>query len=67
MATQDSSSVKNGAPEHIEKTTIGDILVDEKKVFEGDRFGAVAKCDPAEIALVRKLDWYILVSVLEVG
>lgn len=26
-----------------------------------DKFGASAKTDPREIALVRKLDWYIMV------
>jgi hypothetical protein len=28
-----------------------------------DKFGAHAKTDPREIALVKKLDWYIMVSV----
>jgi hypothetical protein len=27
-----------------------------------DKFGAHAKTDPREIRLVRKLDWYIMVS-----
>jgi hypothetical protein len=27
-----------------------------------DKFGAHAKTDPGEIKLVRKLDWYIMVS-----
>jgi hypothetical protein len=27
-----------------------------------DRFGARAKTDPVEIALVKKLDWYMMVS-----
>ena len=32
-----------------------------------DHFGAHTKTDPKEIALVRKLDIYMLVSLLEIG
>jgi hypothetical protein len=37
-----------------------ELLVDEKNQIEGDYSGATAKTDPAEIALVRKLDRRIL-------
>lgn len=37
-------------------------LQHEAQVNENlDKFGASAKTDPREIALVRKLDWYIMV------
>lgn len=32
------------------------------KIEKVDEFGAHTKTDPKEIALVRKLDWYILVG-----
>lgn len=34
------------------------------KVEKVDEFGAHTKTDPKEIALVRKLDWFMLVSLL---
>lgn len=42
-----------------------DVLADEKASRHmGDYSGAVAKTDPAEIKLVRKLDLWIMVSAL---
>ena len=35
-------------------------LEDQKPTGTEDYSGAVAKTDPAEITLVRKLDWFIL-------
>ncbi|KAK7755721.1 hypothetical protein SLS62_002333 [Diatrype stigma] len=32
----------------------------KKHVQQPDRFGSFAKTDPKEIALVKKLDWYML-------
>lgn len=32
---------------------------------EFDKFGAAAKTDPAEIALVKKIDLYMMVSVVD--
>ena len=42
-----------------------DVIADEKASRRmGDYSGAVAKTDPAEIKLVRKLDLWIMVSTL---
>ena len=38
------------------------LSADDKRAVLGDYSGAVAKTDPAEIKLVRKLDWWIMVS-----
>lgn len=47
--------VEEGATEHVENQ-------DGEKVEERhDRFGSVTKTDPKEIALVRKLDLYLMV------
>lgn len=41
--------------------------VDDKRAVLGDYSGAVAKTDPAEIKLVRKLDWWIMVGLCTSG
>lgn len=47
--------VEDGATEHVENKD------GEKSTGRHDRFGSVAKTDPKEIALVRKLDLYLMV------
>lgn len=47
--------VEEGATEHVENQDGG------KNTERHDRFGSVAKTDPKEIALVRKLDLYLMV------
>lgn len=47
--------VEDGATEHVENQD------GEKSTERHDRFGSVAKTDPKEIALVRKLDLYLMV------
>jgi hypothetical protein len=51
-----------GVVEHIDNKPEA-LIVDPEKapVVEFDRFGAHAKTDPKEIALVRKLDMFIMV------
>lgn len=46
--------------EHVE-TTDNELV--KPKMEKVDEFGAHSKTDPREIALVKKIDWYILVSV----
>ena len=52
----------NPATDHVEKTKGNDVF-DEKQLVQGrDYAGAVAKTDPREIKLVRKLDMRIMVG-----
>lgn len=44
-------------------TTDDPALMKQPVIEKVDEFGAHTKTDPKEIALVRKIDWYILVSV----
>lgn len=50
-----SEKVEEGAIEHVENQD------NEKNAEIHDRFGSVAKTDPKEIALVRKIDLYLMV------
>lgn len=61
-----ASDEKNmGVVEHIDDKFEPSIIDPEKPTVVGfDRFGAHAKTDPVEIALVRKLDLFIMVSFL---
>lgn len=54
--------LKSGAAHHIENASVDDELV--QKLGTIDRFGAHVKTDPKEIALVKKLDLYILASLI---
>lgn len=53
--TTSIDKVEEGATEHVENQD------GEKNTERHDRFGSVAKTDPKEIALVRKLDLYLMV------
>lgn len=56
----DQQHTEKAGANHIEGGLKG---VENGGVFDAkDQFGAHRKVDPAEIALVRKLDWYIMVS-----
>jgi hypothetical protein len=47
---------------HLEKTSFADDIIKPAATLENaDHTGAVAKTDPAEIALVRKIDWRLMV------
>lgn len=60
-AVTPSKDTVDPATDHIEKTKGNDVL-DEKELVQGrDYAGAVAKTDPREIKLVRKLDMRIMV------
>jgi hypothetical protein len=66
MATQGVEDGKeviaNKRAEHVE--SVYDPAMEKAQNGEVlDEFGAHAKTDPKEIALVKKLDWYILVRV----
>lgn len=51
-------------PDQIDRGDAGSQLVNEKEAASAvDHTGSHRKTDPAEIALVRKLDWRIMVSV----
>lgn len=51
---------KSGAAHHIENASIDDQAIE--KLGTVDKFGAHVKTDPREIALVKKLDLYMLAS-----
>lgn len=54
-----------GVVEHVDNKFEPSVIDPEKPTIVGfDRFGAHAKTDPVEIALVRKLDLFIMVSSL---
>lgn len=66
---QERTNEKNTATtEHIDESIEPDlagVMLAEKVAAENeqhlDKFGAWAKSNPLEIALVRKLDWYMMV------
>jgi hypothetical protein len=62
---RDDDVARNDHIERAETTATNDDAVFSKfpKMEKVDEFGAHAKTDPREIALVKKLDRYILVSV----
>lgn len=64
-AKRDDDVARNDHIERAETTATNDDAVFSKfpKMDKVDQFGAHAKTDPREIALVKKLDRYILVSV----
>ena len=64
-AKRDDDLARNDHIERAETTATNDDAVFSKfpKMDKVDEFGAHAKTDPREIALVKKLDRYILVSV----
>lgn len=64
-AKRDDDVARDDHIERAETTATNDDAVFSKfpKMDKVDEFGAHAKTDPREIALVKKLDRYILVSV----
>lgn len=67
--TVPSSGKRQSREEHIDHVnTMMTEDVEDKKVFDEDEqrdyTGVAKKTDPEEIALVRKLDWRIMVSCL---
>jgi hypothetical protein len=48
---------------HVETRDEEDQIQKTDQNVKLDAFGASAKTDPKEIALVKKLDWYMMVSV----
>lgn len=63
MADDKKSSRRPSAESVREEVEVVNDFVDDPKkdVQQPDRFGSFAKTDPKEIALVKKLDWYMLV------
>lgn len=59
--TQTFSETKSEYIEHVDDVT--DKVLEKGGREDLDKFGSHAKTDPAEIALVRKLDWYMMVSL----
>lgn len=62
MAAKHSTDEKMAQMERIEHVETTDADLVKPKMELVDEFGAHAKTDPKEIALVKKLDWYMLVS-----
>lgn len=54
--------LKSGAAQHVENASVDDEVV--QKLGTIDKFGAHVKTDPREIALVKKLDLYMLASFM---
>ena len=57
--TQGAPQLEKDAPEVIEKH---EFFEKPDAEIQGDHTGAVAKTDPEEIRLVRKIDWRLMVS-----
>lgn len=53
--------VDNKVETKVDTTDSGSMMKEVGAEDNLDRFGAWKKTDPAEIALVRKLDWHIMV------
>tara|TARA_R110002060_G_scaffold16773_3_gene23276 strand:+ start:531 stop:761 length:231 start_codon:yes stop_codon:yes gene_type:complete len=49
--------------DRVDKADSGSMMKEVGAEDNLDRFGAWKKTDPAEIALVRKLDWHIMVNM----
>jgi hypothetical protein len=63
MASTQPNETKGAAPEEVERIESQAHDNDLKNRFQDlDQFGSHKRQDPAEIALVRKMDWYIIVS-----
>lgn len=52
--------LKSRAAHHVENASVDDQVIE--KLGTVDKFGAHVKTDPREIALVKKLDLYMLAS-----
>lgn len=48
---------------HIEANNGDEVFEKSANAEKVDEFGAHTKTDPREIALVKKLDWYMLVGI----
>lgn len=55
------ASIQNAEKFVIESSEQEVTLSDKIQIGQHDKFGATAKVDPREIALVRKVDWHIMV------
>ena len=58
MATDGKNNIS-----HVETRDEEDQIQKTDQNVKVDAFGASAKTDPKEIALVKKLDWYMMVGV----
>lgn len=56
------SSIEKYEDEKVETVDVAVLEAAEEDKKAGDYSGFTQKTDPAEIKLVRKLDWYIMVS-----
>lgn len=63
MAAKHSTDEKFAQMERIEHVETTDADLVKPKLEKVDEFGAHSKTDPKEIAIVKKIDWYMLVSV----
>lgn len=65
MATSTQTTDIKQEPDHKQLERIeshGDDGILKQRFQDVDDFGAHKKTDPAEIALVRKMDWFVIVS-----
>jgi hypothetical protein len=60
MNTQGQSDSTKKSAELVERVSIVDEPIKTHPGIELDKFGAAPKTDPAEIALVKKIDLYML-------
>lgn len=65
MTSSPGDNKRKGSVELVDKISVIDEPLKPVNGVEFDRFGAAAKTDPAEIALVKKIDLYMMVSVAD--
>ena len=64
MATLNDQMKTKNSTEHIDTISVADHHPDKPHYEELDRFGASLVQSPAEIALVKKLDRWMMVSIV---
>jgi hypothetical protein len=62
MTSAPTQTKTKASVELVDRISVADEPLKPQYGVELDKFGAAAKTDPAEIALVKKIDLYMLVS-----
>lgn len=62
-ATVSTAGNEKAGVDYMEKNTYTEETIKPAALENADHTGAVAKTDPAEIALVRKIDWRLMVRL----
>lgn len=63
MTSKQEPAKDKASVELVDRVSVADEPLKTWHVGELDKFGAAAKVDPAEIALVRKIDLRMMVSI----